>query len=848
MTTLIRLFSLSLLLLFTTGFMPSAGATEFEQRTYTDAQGQVFPFTLSFPEGYSTEAEQKYPVILFLHGAGERGTDGVLPSHVGLGAILRQDEYDLPAVVVYPQCSDADSRLISGWLAEGTDAKRAIQILDQVIANEHIDANKQILIGWSMGGYGAWSVGAATADRWSAIIPLAGGGKPSQIEQLKQVPVWAFHGQRDMVVPSSESQQMVDALKQAGGNVQFTLVPNAGHDIWRYVFDKKPFREWLKQPEVAASTSPITFDQPALGVHSTGTIPYSPQGKVDGLMTISLSNAMVSQLLASEVSQFTSKPLQGSIANISISQSVQGYPFTATFANISYSGNIRGAQLQAIGDDLVKLDILVSSIQLRIGGTSIRGNGLKQARTGPTSIMIGQRSPLNLSITARINTNSNGQLQLQQVSTDFRIPSNNYYVTRPAVYLARGLGVTPDRVSNGIVQGLYSSRSRIESEVRQVVPSILSQVQQSLNSALQAQSRSTIALDEFWPLPTYAPRLKPSIGELHCNTDGFSLSLDAEVFTTSPASSQSNPIVTANSSRSTSIDTSSPLQVSLSLDAFGQLTQLADLQGAMIDLRDIPGQPLKTLSEQATLKQLAGDQGTEKLYRGLLQLNSGLQLHQQGESLTVAFPDVSLMIGSKAPHSKRWEKVSTFTMDLSQPFTIALQQTEDGIPGISARPAASIAVQVKSQATDQANQTLASLFQKGWDDWLQNRGPLQSLLPDLKLSGTTLRASQLQRSGSQIALGFEIPKVTLVNRTDQPFRFQLRTSNQSWGELIQLASGERHTFASALPTGYRLEGDEQIRYLLPVGFQGEYRPSLKDGSVHLFQSKAYQNRQVIEFP
>jgi len=193
-------------------------------------------YLLFLPQNYNLAPQQKWPLILFLHGAGERGDDLELVRKHGIPKIVEQRE-DFPFIVVSPQCPE-DSR----W----TDQQEAlIALIDQVLAKYSVDPDKVYLTGLSMGGTGTWALAMAYPKRFSAVIPICGKGDPSGVCVLKDIPVWVFHGAKDDVVPPENSEKMVNALKECGGKVQFTLYPDAGHDSWTATYDNPEFYSWL---------------------------------------------------------------------------------------------------------------------------------------------------------------------------------------------------------------------------------------------------------------------------------------------------------------------------------------------------------------------------------------------------------------------------------------------------------------------------------------------------------------------------------------------------------------------------------------------------------------------------
>ena len=190
-------------------------------------------YLLYLPRAY-TEDDREWPLILFLHGAGERGDDLELVKMHGPPKIVAERD-DFPFVVVSPQCP-ADQ-----WW--DTDVLSAL--LDEVVAQYRIDEDRIYLTGLSMGGFGTWSLAIRQPDRFAAIAPICGGGITHATRYIAHLPVWVFHGAKDETVRLKESQEMVDALKRYGGNVEFTVYPEAGHDSWTETYDNPELYEWF---------------------------------------------------------------------------------------------------------------------------------------------------------------------------------------------------------------------------------------------------------------------------------------------------------------------------------------------------------------------------------------------------------------------------------------------------------------------------------------------------------------------------------------------------------------------------------------------------------------------------
>lgn len=198
-------------------------------------------YLLYLPKDYSNaEAGAKlWPLILFLHGMGERGNGGndleLVKKH-GIARIV--DEHaNFPFIAVSPQCP------ITSWWAFETEALKAL--LDSILTDHAVDPDRVYLTGLSMGGYGAWALGIQYPELFAAVAVVCGGGEPDKVCALKNVPVWAFHGDEDTVVEISESEKMVDALQACGGDVKFTVYPGVGHDSWTQTYANPELYDWF---------------------------------------------------------------------------------------------------------------------------------------------------------------------------------------------------------------------------------------------------------------------------------------------------------------------------------------------------------------------------------------------------------------------------------------------------------------------------------------------------------------------------------------------------------------------------------------------------------------------------
>lgn len=220
--------------------------------------GQTYQYQVFVP---SRLAKGKTPVILFLHGSGERGSDGEKQTQAGLGPYLRAHAEEFPAIVVFPQSPDNRS-----W--DGDVAQMAFAVLDAATDEFSGDPDRVYLTGMSRGGYGTFELAILQPRRFAALAPVCGGITPpgtrpdlddlqvssvashpdpfvEAARQLRHIPTWMFHGAKDDVVPPAQSRRMYAAMKATGADVRYTEFPEAGHNAWDSAYRSPELWTWL---------------------------------------------------------------------------------------------------------------------------------------------------------------------------------------------------------------------------------------------------------------------------------------------------------------------------------------------------------------------------------------------------------------------------------------------------------------------------------------------------------------------------------------------------------------------------------------------------------------------------
>lgn len=212
----------------------------FQMRTHTDAENKSSKYVIYVPQKF--DPVKRPPVLMFLHGSGERGNNGIDQIMVGLGPALWKIRGNFSFIAIFPQCETGGN-----WKADGPDAQRAMAILQTIEKEFDTDRDRVYLTGLSMGGAGSWSLAEKYPDRFAAIVPMCGRGRTEDAKTLAnaRLPIWNFCGDKDGEETVKFNRAMHEALMQAGAADRYTEYAGVGHNCWDNAYGTPELYTWL---------------------------------------------------------------------------------------------------------------------------------------------------------------------------------------------------------------------------------------------------------------------------------------------------------------------------------------------------------------------------------------------------------------------------------------------------------------------------------------------------------------------------------------------------------------------------------------------------------------------------
>ncbi len=748
--------------------------------------------------------------------------------------------------MVFPQCENTRSRVLEGWRSGSTDANRALKILEIVEKDYKTDPKRRVLSGWSMGGYGAWSLAAAEPDRWSSLVPLAGGGQVEWAEKLKALPIWAWHGDADGAVNSTRSREMIDAIKAAGGTPRYTPIPGGDHDSWKVAFSDDRLIAWMLNP---SGVDPDKLPAPTTKLLPKQVVadPFVAALEMPNAVYARIGNQALEAAAYAAPKTIPANLLSGGIRDIFDSTNVDGYGFQIQFTGISYSSQLKQLRVKAYTKDRINVQIGLENASLNIGATYVTGED-HSATAGPIQIGIGHRRPVWLSVDLQPYV-ENRRIRLRQVGARFDIPNDNWYVTSPAGVSVSGWGMKREAVSGGLVRGLYGSKNRIESEVLSIVPNLI----ETLEKKLAEYSETGELAGNFWPIPVYKPRLKFFPQTIAADENGLLLTLGATVAAFDPKNAPKQPKVVDLKAPLPDLSKVTALQIGISPGSLDPISEIfADAKVGNIHVLDIPEDTFSKFADKTLLTEFIPElkRHPNASLDPILTLSSGIRVtdaaaidKESPPQFELAVSKITIATSLKLdPNSDQLTPFAEYDIELKQKAQVeflkptyvhrTFKLTWHGDPEVKVTCRFADGYLAEDKMIN--SEAITTLLVESWKAWTALSPTVTSRIPDIDFGLTKLRMANAGWNSPHLFASFTVPIMKLSNTSEEVFTYETKGPYSDWGGPYKIEPGKSHEFEIPYPLTYRRSGEI---YTLAPGSHSEFRVPTKGGSPRLFQAR-----------
>ena len=807
------------------------GGGRFVDHVYRDADGD-HKYVVFVPAGYSPS--RPAPVIFYLHGASGRGRDGRAQLIVGLGPGLKQRAATTPFLAVFPQNENLRGRLLGGWHDDSRELDRGLKILDEVERTYAVNKNHRVLVGVSMGAFGAWSLAAKDPTRWKAVVPVSGGGKPEFIPGLAKVPVWAFHAADDTLVPMSASTNLIDGINAAGGRGFVSIVPTGGHNIGNHVFGQDEVWEWMLHPEKPAVTN-IDWPKRPSAASLFDELRFVPGAEVERAVLIRVNNDMLESLSHLLPEQVPATALSGA-RNGTVEQHGEGLmSFDVATYGIQYTGTLERSSVTPQAGNRLRIQLALRNLVTTVMGTEI-DSPLFSAQAGPMQIVLGERAPIWLTadVIPRIE---NRRVRLELAGVEFQVPPDNWGIRGPGAVRVRPLPFLEDGIRQRLITGLAERKTEIENEIRNSVPRMLAQME----DRLAALTERTFSYARF-PMPLWQPRFRFYPEAITVDKQGLLLQFGAQVAALAPKSDHPPIRAVGAGDEPQPTTLGRGLEVAVSprmVTAWGALLAASDVaRFNVLDMAHPQFQELGTRKFwQAVLPgdnriAQAAELETEfvmisPLAFSTLPADDGAP-NAAPAGFRLEIPKLQLQLSSRVPGQTLPNPLVEVDFGIIQPVKLGIEKADFATRKISVSmvgcPPPTVTprhINAPADAPPFDQEKLASQFQTGWNEAFPNF-VIANPLKDISRGGMALRWEEVGWTGQHFQVRLERPAILVRNGSDQPIEYQVRSSRSPWSPTLKLPPGEFHEFRTPTALTWRSGTPTQTQqYTLPLGFDAK---------------------------
>ncbi|MCA9115865.1 MAG: prolyl oligopeptidase family serine peptidase [Planctomycetaceae bacterium] len=820
----------------------------FVQRVLRDGQTN-HRYVVYLPPGYTPH--RKWPVLLYLHGASERGTDGLRPLNNGLAPMIRARPNGIPFIAIFPQSTDRSSRILQGWAAESEHADRALAILDDVSRDYAVDPERVILTGWSMGGHGVWSLAAKHPDRFAALVPVAAGGEPEVAARVKDLPVWAFHGRLDRAVPAVTGRKMVEAHQAAGGSSRFTEVRSEGHAVWRYAYGTDAVLRWMQNPRSMAVNQVTLPESERVPLEPVVDSIFRPAVEIPGAVTLHLGQRALRAASLAIPGMIPEKYLHGELDSVSEFTQIEKRAVSLRFAEITWAGSLSRVVIRPAAGNRITVQLAIQDTHVRIGTAFVAGGG-QTATAGPIDISIGERKPVWITVVVEPAVEQR-RLKFRVIDTQLALTPQNFTISPPQRVAVQGGLITQQQVSSALVRGLEQRRDQFSARIRESMPAIVERMEQQLEIP-----RLTNAARTIWPIPVYQPLLRSWPEEILADEKGITIVCGLTAASLDPDRGPATPkLLERLAPPAEQLPRGDDLEIGLAPGVLAPMSQLLlDAGISRIHVGDIPGQPLREFLDKEALGEAIPWLKTQPAETELwaeLQLTgvpamsvAGLDRKQAADAprdgdaadeepqlamLRARAPGLSIHTQYRRPGEKEWSPLGTFGFRVARNVDASVLR-----PGFSSRQLKlewngplevnAVAEMAGNAGADGVQiDRLSEMFRTGIQRWAGTTPFVSLAVPAVDFGDSRQALAGISWTDPLILLRFESPGIKIVNRSRNVLKYETRRPVSSqWDGPYELKPREFHEFPVGSPLVYRQVGvPVAAEWTLGAGTMYEYR-------------------------
>ena len=829
---------------------PAAPQGEFVNRVFRDAAGD-HKYVVFVPAGYSPD--KKWPVILFLHGACNRGTDGRSQLVSGLAPSIRLRLADYPFLVVFPQCEDTQSRVLGGWTDQRDDAERALKMLDAVESDYSVDKNHECLVGLSMGGSGAWDIAARTPKRWAALVPVSAMTNMADAPKVAGIQTWVFHASSDPLVATHVARDMVTAINAAGGRAYFTEVSKRGHDLSNVVFTQKALTEWLLDPSQEPNQD-LVWEEPK--GYTNGhelEVPFVPGAEMARAVRLRICKDVLDALCYSAPEKLAAKPMVGYVGGIHQTTKLGGFlPIDVALSGLHYQGNVEQIRIIPKAPNRLIIQAGLRNVTMTVSNSQMNGKLLLSASAGAMNVVIGHREPVWLTVELR-PTVENRRVHLNLAAMDFQIPANNWYVTQPNDVHVRGLPFLNGRVSDGLVNGIYSRKGEFERQVLNAVPGLVQKLETKLNDAVFSKTTTVGQIS----MPIWQPRMKTFPEQVIIDDDGITIVSGVMLCALGHVPKDFKMRKYASLAEfPPAIKSGVEIDVAETVvPAWSELIVAGRVN--RINVSDFTPKEYHALADREFLQEIIPDL---KKFGEDLEANVDFQLRDPihlldpgslsdpkllenapGNPLTLSLSSVPLHVAMRKKGELKWTPVGELDLRIDKDYAPFMRKKDFVRRGPSfidvggpfrITPKWSFAPGYKAENEQVDVQRFVASVLKARKAAQLIEGVKPDSAQDVVLNGVPLRMDALDWNKKHLVIQLQLPGVLVTNDSNETITYEVRGPYTDWSKSRTLAPGEfeEHRVPYALTWRRRLPAETQF-YTLPMGKEISFRTDPKPGMV-----------------